>query len=119
MWAEEKQRVRERESEADFMLNIVWCETRSRDSKIMTWAKTKSQVLNSLSHPGAPKVIFLLKDFYFFLCIHERPRERQRHKQQEKQCPAETPSQDPGIMTWTKADAELLSHPGALPRKLF
>ena len=33
----------------------------SHNLKIMTWAKTKSQLLNQLSHPGAPEDMIFLK----------------------------------------------------------
>ena len=32
------------------------CRAQSQDPEIMTWAETKSQTFNQMSHPGAPKV---------------------------------------------------------------
>ena len=47
-----------------------------------------------------------------------RDRERQRHRQREKQAPREEPDvgldpRTPGSQPEPKADAQLLSHPGA------
>ena len=39
----------------------AWHGTRSQDPETMTWAKTKSQLPNRLSHPDAP----YLSDFFF------------------------------------------------------
>ena len=56
---------------------------------------SRRQMLNQLSHPGAPYSEIIL-DFYLF--IHERQRERQRHRQREKQAPCREPDVglDPG-----------------------
>ena len=35
--------------------------------EIMTWAETKSWMLNQLSHPGAPEEVFLKKCFTCFI----------------------------------------------------
>ena len=69
-WVERAQRDRERETEnpqvgsalaePDAGLDLTNCE-------IMTWAETKSQMLNQLSHPGASKdfiYFFYLKKFF-------------------------------------------------------
>ena len=42
----------------------AWCNTQSQDPEIMPFAKTKSQVLNQLSHPGAPHSSILLFNNY-------------------------------------------------------
>ena len=64
--------------------------------------------------------------FLIFLLIHETLRERQRHRQREKQAPRREPDvgldpralgPDPrtlGPRPEPKADAQPLSHPGAL-----
>ena len=49
------------------------CEARHRawthDHEIMTWAKIKSQMLNWLSHPGAPVSSFVLYGKRFFILL--------------------------------------------------
>ena len=46
----------EREKESISRLPAEW---KSQDPEIMTWAETKSQALNHLSHSGAPVTQFL------------------------------------------------------------
>ena len=41
----------------------AWLGAQSHNPEIMTWAETKSQTLNQLSHPGAPP--YNLWDLYF------------------------------------------------------
>ena len=58
----------------------------------------------------------ILKKFYLF--IHERHRERGRHRQRGKQAPCGEPDmgldpRTPGSCPEPKADAQLVSHPGA------
>ena len=60
----EEQTVREREGERiSSRLHAelgAWLGAQSYHSKIMTWAETKSQPLNWLSHPGAPWIAAML-----------------------------------------------------------
>ena len=50
----------ERESEVDSGAeHRAWHRAQSHPHEIMTWAETKSQTLNQLSHPDAPKYFFL------------------------------------------------------------
>ena len=61
---------------------------------------------------------FLKKDFiYLFTRDTEKEREKQRHKQTEKQAPSRKPDAGldpgtPGLHPESKADTQLLSHPG-------
>ena len=65
---------------------------------------------------------YIFKRFYVF--IHERHRQRQRYRQREKQAPFGEPdmlldSRTLGSRLETKADAQLLSHPGAPTLNFF
>ena len=70
-----------------------------------------------LDHSNPQEDLFLLR---FYLFIHQRHRERQRHRQREKQAlphrepNVELDSRTPGSRPEPKADAQPLSHPGAL-----
>ena len=75
MWQEEGQRERERESQANSPLSV------EPDTGLnpTTQAEIKSQMLNWLSHLGAP-------EFHFFpkiLFIWEREREREQTQVEE------------------------------------
>ena len=66
-WAEEKERKRERESQADSPAEYrAWLRAQSYDPEIMTWAKSKIQMLIRLSHL-AMFACFNSTDFYFIL----------------------------------------------------
>ena len=41
----------------------AYCSVLSHDPKNMTWAETKSLMLNSLSHPDTPPIKFLYENF--------------------------------------------------------
>ena len=59
-WGRGREGGRERESQAGFVLPAQGLTSaqglNSQNCEIMTWAETKSQTLNRLSHPGAPMV---------------------------------------------------------------
>ena len=62
--------------------------------------------------------IFFKRDF-IYLFMRDTERERQRHKQREKQAPYRKPDvgldpRTPVSRPESKADAQLLSHPGIL-----
>ena len=86
----------------------------SHNPEIMTWAETKSQMPNQLSHPGAPQNKSFFKRFYVF--IHER--HTKRHRNIDRGRPAAVlDARTPGSWPEPKADTQPLSHPGA-PQKI-
>lgn len=58
----------ERESQADSPLSVDPDVAQSQDPEIKTRAKTKSQMLNLLSHPGAPSFITLTSLLQQYFC---------------------------------------------------
>ena len=89
----------------------------------MIWAKTKSWILNQLSHPGAPTWLFLFCFKSLFIYSWKTHWEKQRHRQRERQAPYVEPDAglDPrtsGSWPEPQTDARPLSHPGA-PTWLF
>ena len=60
----ERERLSSRLSAECEALQGAW----SQDPEIMTWAKTKSQMLNWLCHRGCPIYLFK-KDFFFFFFL--------------------------------------------------
>ena len=53
--------------------------------EFMTWAETKSQTLNQLSHRGAPNLFFFLRFIYFWERGHKLGRSRVRETKDPKQ----------------------------------
>ena len=88
----------------------------SHNHEIMTWAEIRSQMLNCLSHPGAPRPVCMCVFFLSFF-IFERNRDREsggrvegegdRGSQTGSVLSAESPTWGPNpwnreIMTWAK-----------------
>ena len=82
-WEKEKERERERERDwvgeglrererlripsRLYALRGAWLRAVSHDPEVMTWAKIKSWTLSQLSHPGNPRIIFLISFWEFHL----------------------------------------------------
>ena len=101
----------------------VWSKWGKGKGDLLRLLKTKysvQQILSEWPRGGeiqSPDTQMKEEDF-----IHERHRERQRHRQKEKQVPygEPNPGLDPRTLgSWPepKADAQLLSHPGALKKR--
>ena len=89
------------------------------DSRITSRAEGRCQTAEPPRDP--PAHIFFKR---FYSPIHKRHTERQRHRQREKQAPCREldvglDPRTPGSHPEPKADAQLLSHPGAPIRSLF
>ena len=48
----------------------AWCVAQSHNSGIMAWAKIKSQMLNPVSHPGAPHILLGNGLAYWLPCFY-------------------------------------------------
>ena len=60
-WGRDRERGRGSIPNRIYALHEAQCWAGSHDPEIMTWAKIKSRTPKWLSHPGVPKITFILK----------------------------------------------------------
>ena len=139
-WWEKRQRQRERNLSRLSAEQGAQCGAWSQDPEIMTWAETKSQMLNWLYHPGNTwvfndilKLITLIIGSLCFVLRFTYSRDRERkivstsRGKREKQAPYWARSPMAGTPMWSLIPRSLdhdlsqrqllnqLSHPGAWP----
>ena len=56
-----RERKRENPKQAPCCQHRAWCWSPSMNHEIMTWAESKSWILNQLSHPGTPILSFSMR----------------------------------------------------------